>query len=140
MAITVDNMPPAGYTPDNPGCLLIADLAKMLVDGLIQEIEPRLGALSEDERRRTYRLTKFGRQVAAAEAERSPCPEYLDRLPSMPPEDVSWHDLHHLADRDPEQMRRNMAARQYRNPEHGSELSPQYSWIFICRNDRLRSF
>ena len=34
MAITVDGMPPHGYTPDNPGCLLIADLAKMLVEGL----------------------------------------------------------------------------------------------------------
>jgi beta-lactamase class A len=34
MAITVDGMPSHGYTPDNPGCLLIADLAKMLVDGL----------------------------------------------------------------------------------------------------------
>ena len=34
MAITVDGMPSAGYTPDNPGCLLIADLAKLLVDGL----------------------------------------------------------------------------------------------------------
>jgi beta-lactamase class A len=34
MAITVDGMVPAGYTPDNPGCLLIADLAKLLVDGL----------------------------------------------------------------------------------------------------------
>ncbi len=36
MAITVDGMAPAGYTPDNPGCLLIADLAKLLVDGLAQ--------------------------------------------------------------------------------------------------------
>jgi beta-lactamase class A len=37
MAITVDGMPPAGFTPDNPGCLLIADLAKILVDGLATE-------------------------------------------------------------------------------------------------------
>jgi len=29
-----------------------------------------LGASIDDERRRYYRLTKFGRQVAAAEAER----------------------------------------------------------------------
>jgi beta-lactamase class A len=36
MAITVDGMPSYGYTPDNPGCLLIADLAKILVDGLTQ--------------------------------------------------------------------------------------------------------
>ncbi len=34
MAITVDNMPGADYTPDNPGSILIADLAKVLVDGL----------------------------------------------------------------------------------------------------------
>jgi beta-lactamase class A len=37
MAITVDGMPPFGYTPDNPGCLLIADLAKMIVEGLTQQ-------------------------------------------------------------------------------------------------------
>jgi beta-lactamase class A len=36
MAITADGMPSYGYTPDNPGCLLIADLAKILVDGLTQ--------------------------------------------------------------------------------------------------------
>jgi beta-lactamase class A len=34
MAITVDGMPKPDWTPDNPGSLLIADLAKMLVDGL----------------------------------------------------------------------------------------------------------
>jgi len=34
MAITVDGMPTPDWTPDNPGSLLIADLAKMLVDGL----------------------------------------------------------------------------------------------------------
>ena len=34
MAITVDGMPKADYTPDNAGSLLIADLAKILVDGL----------------------------------------------------------------------------------------------------------
>ena len=34
MAITVDGMPKADYTPDNPGSLLIADLAKILVDSL----------------------------------------------------------------------------------------------------------
>ncbi|HEV2689073.1 MAG TPA: PadR family transcriptional regulator [Bryobacteraceae bacterium] len=53
----------------SPGTLY-GSIKKMLEDGLIQEIEPRLGAVSEDERRRTYRLTRFGRQVAAAEAER----------------------------------------------------------------------
>jgi beta-lactamase class A len=34
MAITVDGMPKPLYTPDNPGSLLIADLARMLVDAL----------------------------------------------------------------------------------------------------------
>jgi beta-lactamase class A len=34
MAITVDGMPKTDYTPDNAGAVLIADLAKMLVDGL----------------------------------------------------------------------------------------------------------
>jgi beta-lactamase class A len=39
MAITVDGMAKADYTPDNPGCLLIAELAKMLVDGLAKGSE-----------------------------------------------------------------------------------------------------
>jgi beta-lactamase class A len=34
MAITVDGMAQPDWSPDNPGSLLIADLAKMLVDGL----------------------------------------------------------------------------------------------------------
>ncbi|HEY2012631.1 MAG TPA: serine hydrolase [Bryobacteraceae bacterium] len=34
MAITVDGMPKTDYTPDNVGSVLIADLAKILVDGL----------------------------------------------------------------------------------------------------------
>jgi beta-lactamase class A len=34
MAITVDNMPKVDYSPDNVGLLLIADLARILVDGL----------------------------------------------------------------------------------------------------------
>lgn len=34
MAITVDGMSNADWTPDNPGLLMIADLAKLLVDGL----------------------------------------------------------------------------------------------------------
>jgi beta-lactamase class A len=37
MAITVDGMPNSDYTPDNPGCLLIAEVAKMLVDGLAKK-------------------------------------------------------------------------------------------------------
>jgi beta-lactamase class A len=34
MAITVDGMPKPDWSPDNPGSLLIADLARMLVEGL----------------------------------------------------------------------------------------------------------
>jgi beta-lactamase class A len=34
MAITVDNVPQPDWTADNPGLLLIADLAKMIVEGL----------------------------------------------------------------------------------------------------------
>ncbi|HKE24058.1 MAG TPA: serine hydrolase [Bryobacteraceae bacterium] len=34
MAITVDGIPKPDWTPDNPGSLMIADLAKTLVDGL----------------------------------------------------------------------------------------------------------
>ena len=34
MAITVDGIPKPDWTPDNPGLLMIADLAKLLVEGL----------------------------------------------------------------------------------------------------------
>jgi beta-lactamase class A len=34
MAITVEGIPTVDYTPDNPGSILIADLAKILVDRL----------------------------------------------------------------------------------------------------------
>ncbi len=37
MAITVDGMPKSDYGPDNVGCLLIADLAKLLVDELAKK-------------------------------------------------------------------------------------------------------
>ncbi len=37
MAITVDGMPKIDNGPDNAGCLLIAELAKMLVDGLAKK-------------------------------------------------------------------------------------------------------
>jgi DNA-binding PadR family transcriptional regulator len=53
----------------SPGTLY-GSIKKMLEDGFIQEIGPKLGASNDDERRRYYRLTRFGRQVAAAEAER----------------------------------------------------------------------
>jgi beta-lactamase class A len=34
MAITIEGIPKSDYTPDNPGSILLADLAKLLVDGL----------------------------------------------------------------------------------------------------------
>ena len=38
MAITVDGMPKIDYTPDNVGSMLIADLARILVDGLARRV------------------------------------------------------------------------------------------------------
>jgi beta-lactamase class A len=37
MAITVDDMPKSDWSPENPGSILISDLAKMLVDGLAKK-------------------------------------------------------------------------------------------------------
>jgi len=37
MAITVDDMPKSDWTPENPGSVLISDLARMLVDGLAKK-------------------------------------------------------------------------------------------------------
>ena len=47
---------------------LYGSIKRMLADGLIEELTT--GAAGADERRRFYRITKFGRRVAAAEAER----------------------------------------------------------------------
>src|SRR5262249_34373387 len=49
----------------SPGTLY-GSIRKMLDDRLIEEPDRR----GDDERRRVYRVTKFGRAVAAAEAER----------------------------------------------------------------------
>jgi DNA-binding PadR family transcriptional regulator len=51
----------------SPGTLY-GSIKRMLADGLIEELTS--GAAGADERRRFYRLTKFGRRVAAAEADR----------------------------------------------------------------------
>jgi DNA-binding PadR family transcriptional regulator len=51
----------------SPGTLY-GSIRKMLDEGLIEESFKR--ASGEDERRRYYKLTRFGRAVAAAEAER----------------------------------------------------------------------
>jgi DNA-binding PadR family transcriptional regulator len=45
-------------------------LKAMLDDGLIEESERRPAPDQDDERRRYYRITRFGRQVAMAEAAR----------------------------------------------------------------------
>jgi DNA-binding PadR family transcriptional regulator len=43
---------------------------RLLGDGLIAELRQRPAAAQDDERRRYYRMTAKGREVAAAEAER----------------------------------------------------------------------
>ena len=48
---------------------LYRSIARMVEQGLIAEVTRRR-SLGDDERRRYYRLTKFGRRVAVAEAER----------------------------------------------------------------------
>ena len=53
----------------SPGTLYGA-IKRLLEDGLIQEWEERPAQANDDERRRYYRLTKFGRRVARAEAAR----------------------------------------------------------------------
>jgi len=53
----------------SPGTLY-GSIKRMLADGLIIEVEERPDPDNHDERRRYYRLTPFGRQVAAADAAR----------------------------------------------------------------------
>ena len=45
-------------------------IKRLLTEGLIEECRNRGPAADDDARRRYYRLTRSGRQVAAAEAER----------------------------------------------------------------------
>jgi DNA-binding PadR family transcriptional regulator len=52
-----------------PGTLY-GSIKRMLEQGLVAESDERPDAELDDERRRYYRLTDFGRRVAAAEAER----------------------------------------------------------------------
>jgi DNA-binding PadR family transcriptional regulator len=56
---------------------LYRSIRQMLAAGLIQEIEERPDPALDDERRRYYRLTDFGRRVALAETQR------LERLVTM---------------------------------------------------------
>ena len=53
----------------SPGTLY-GSIKRMLEDGLITEIDERPDPDNHDERRRYYRLTKYGREVAQAEADR----------------------------------------------------------------------
>jgi DNA-binding PadR family transcriptional regulator len=58
-----------GHMQLGPGTLY-RSIQRMLTDGLIGESPERPEPEYDDERRRYYRLTEFGRRVASAEAER----------------------------------------------------------------------
>jgi DNA-binding PadR family transcriptional regulator len=58
-----------GKTRIGPGTLY-GSIKRLLADGLIEESGERPDPALDDQRRRYYRLTDFGRQVACAEAER----------------------------------------------------------------------
>lgn len=57
----------SGKVKLSPGTLY-GSIKQMLDDGLIEEVAGRFAA--DDERRRYYRLTRFGRDVAIAEVRR----------------------------------------------------------------------
>ena len=59
----------AGRTRLGPGTLY-RSIKAMLADGLIEESGERPDPEVDDQRRRYYRITDFGRRVAGAEAER----------------------------------------------------------------------
>ena len=50
--------------------VLYGSISKMLAQGLIEESDDRPDPHLDDERRRYYRLARFGRRVAAAEVAR----------------------------------------------------------------------
>ncbi|MEX2302843.1 MAG: PadR family transcriptional regulator [Bryobacterales bacterium] len=49
---------------------LYSSIRRMLEQGLVEELRDSPDPESQDERRRYYRLTRFGRRVAAADAKR----------------------------------------------------------------------
>src|SRR5918996_4482787 len=49
---------------------LYSSIRRMLEHGLVEELRESPDPLSQDERRRYYRLTRWGRRVAMAEARR----------------------------------------------------------------------
>jgi DNA-binding PadR family transcriptional regulator len=58
-----------GRTRMGPGTLY-GSVKRMLAEGLIEESDERPDPAMDDQRRRYYRITDFGRRVAGAEAER----------------------------------------------------------------------
>ena len=58
-----------GHMRLGPGTLY-GSIRRMLSEGIIEESERRPDPALDDERRRYYRLTPYGRRVAEAEAER----------------------------------------------------------------------
>src|SRR4029453_17217836 len=58
-----------GDVSPGPGTLY-RSIQRMLEQGLIVEVRERPAPEEDDERRRYYRITAFGRQVARTEAER----------------------------------------------------------------------
>lgn len=58
-----------GETRLGPGTLY-GSIKRMLADGLIEESDERPDPAMDDQRRRYYRITEFGRRVVGAEAER----------------------------------------------------------------------
>ena len=58
-----------GETRMGPGTLY-GSIKRMLADDLIEESDERPDPQMDDQRRRYYRITDFGRKVAGAEAER----------------------------------------------------------------------
>jgi DNA-binding PadR family transcriptional regulator len=72
----------SGQTRLNPGTLYTT-LRRLLEGGLIAELEGRLPGA--DERRRHYRITPFGRQVATLELERLSGMIRLGRVAGLAP-------------------------------------------------------
>jgi DNA-binding PadR family transcriptional regulator len=58
-----------GHVRLGPGTLY-RSIQRMVVEGLIQELDERPDPAADDERRRYYQLTAFGQRVAQAEAQR----------------------------------------------------------------------
>ncbi len=59
----------SGQFSIGPG-ILYTTIKRLLEEGLIEESDQRPDPALDDQRRRYYRLTNFGRQVLSAEAER----------------------------------------------------------------------